>query len=722
LNEGSAGLAELNAKTKEYGGINQAAVTQGNLLAESINTSHLAMQGMGNTLTQEFAPVLTQMVDGFNTMIKSMLDSYNAGGVVKTAFDIITAAAGVLVDIFSFAKKSLTELFSSTGSAGFDWKGLIVGILEAVGTAIKGSIAIVVMLASAFKIGFEAITGYAQLWYANLRKNLEEAGLAIDEIKMQFGVWKRAVTDAFTQPWGTVAAQWDAGMAQIQSVVHRRGAAIVEEARKASNAAKDILAGANADGKSLADYFAHLDDKAPKGKSTGIEMPKIPTGDDIELGKTQKAKKGKKGEKGPSEIDIWKSDLADQLLLEKNWAVDEQAFSKAFWAEKINLTKTGSKEWLEIHRFMQTESKALGKEQKAEDLARIKEQIAAEIDAVKTTAAIARLGIEAKIDAASEEQKAGRISAVQLAQIKRDLNGVLIALDEELINREYALKLAGMKAELVVAHMAPAEKAKINKEIELLESQHQTALSVAGAKGSRERAKADAAVVDAQRARYAAMAKSFGDAIGQMVTFQKGFAATINGLWSSLMGSISQAISRMVQNWIVALATQQVATQAAHMREVLTHAKSGAAAAYHAVVGIPVVGPFLAPAAAAAAFTGIMAFSAEGGMDDVPYDNAPFLLHKNEMVLPAALANPMRNMLINGGSDGNGGGFGGLASNNNAPGAANDGGGSPGLTVNIHATDAESVRRLFANNSAALTHAIKKAHRNGMFTGSDAMR
>ena len=77
--------------------------------------------------------------------------------------------------------------------------------------------------------------------------------------------------------------------------------------------------------------------------------------------------------------------------------------------------------------------------------------------------------------------------------------------------------------------------------------------------------------------------------------------------------------------------------------------------AFKATVGIPIVGPILAPVAGATAFaatvameSGITAFSAAGGMGSVPYDNAPFLLHKNEMVLPAALANPMREMLLGG--------------------------------------------------------------------------
>lgn len=39
-------------------------------------------------------------------------------------------------------------------------------------------------------------------------------------------------------------------------------------------------------------------------------------------------------------------------------------------------------------------------------------------------------------------------------------------------------------------------------------------------------------------------------------------------------------------------------------------------------------------------------------MGDVPYDDAPFLLHKNEMVLPSDLASPLRSQLRSGGAFG----------------------------------------------------------------------
>jgi len=99
-----------------------------------------------------------------------------------------------------------------------------------------------------------------------------------------------------------------------------------------------------------------------------------------------------------------------------------------------------------------------------------------------------------------------------------------------------------------------------------------------------------------------------------------------------------------------AAATTGSITASTSLMQIAARAATAAAGAYSAVAAIPVVGPFLAPAMAAAALAGVLAlgnriFSAEGGWGKVPYDGAVTELHKDEMVLPATLANPLRDAL-----------------------------------------------------------------------------
>jgi hypothetical protein len=83
------------------------------------------------------------------------------------------------------------------------------------------------------------------------------------------------------------------------------------------------------------------------------------------------------------------------------------------------------------------------------------------------------------------------------------------------------------------------------------------------------------------------------------------------------------------------------------------------ASAWASISAIPVVGPFLAPAVAAGVLASVIAIganlsSAAGGWDQVPSDQVA-QLHKNEMVLPASIAGPLRGAIAGGGFGGSGG-------------------------------------------------------------------
>jgi hypothetical protein len=137
--------------------------------------------------------------------------------------------------------------------------------------------------------------------------------------------------------------------------------------------------------------------------------------------------------------------------------------------------------------------------------------------------------------------------------------------------------------------------------------------------------------------------------------------------------------------------------------EITADAATGFAGAFSAIASIPYVGPFLAPAIAAAAMGAIMAMmgklsSAAGGYWDVPHDQLA-QIHKNEMVLPAAHSQRLRSMIEGGeGLQGEG-----------------EGGGGSTINVNINAADAKSVERLFRNNGRAMVRTLKNQMRDFAF-------
>jgi hypothetical protein len=88
----------------------------------------------------------------------------------------------------------------------------------------------------------------------------------------------------------------------------------------------------------------------------------------------------------------------------------------------------------------------------------------------------------------------------------------------------------------------------------------------------------------------------------------------------------------------------------AALKSIAISAYEAAAGAYAAIASIPYIGPFLAPVVAAGALAAVFAFgknilSSKGGLDRVPADGTLAELHKDETVLPASYATPMRNLL-----------------------------------------------------------------------------
>jgi hypothetical protein len=133
------------------------------------------------------------------------------------------------------------------------------------------------------------------------------------------------------------------------------------------------------------------------------------------------------------------------------------------------------------------------------------------------------------------------------------------------------------------------------------------------------------------------------------------------------------------------------------LKEISTSAATAAAKAYNAVVGIPYVGPVLAPAAAAAAFAAVMAFggklpSSAGGLWNVPSDTMAFI-HKQETILPAHIAQPMRDFFTGGG--------------------ASSGGGGGNFAITIQAIDTQTGAQFLMNNAGAIAQGLAREMRNG---------
>lgn len=134
---------------------------------------------------------------------------------------------------------------------------------------------------------------------------------------------------------------------------------------------------------------------------------------------------------------------------------------------------------------------------------------------------------------------------------------------------------------------------------------------------------------------------AFSSAVTNMLRGGQSFGEAMRNVFASIAES---ALQNAVKN-IATMAMQSLAGDAIRSGEIKKDAGAGAAAAYKAVVGIPYVGPILAPIAAGVAYAGILAFeSAEGGYDIPGGVNPVVQTHQREMILPEEHADTIRSL------------------------------------------------------------------------------
>ena len=315
------------------------------------------------------------------------------------------------------------------------------------------------------------------------------------------------------------------------------------------------------------------------------------------------------------------------------------------------------------------------------------EAIKAMADKTKLEDAIAKASTEAQISD----------SKVLLASQKDDLErkvamGEISVVDEiklrkDMIATETALEVSAINAQITrwnqegTAHIAEVIKAEA--EIRKIKAQS----SEAGRKLEDQENQFRMKIMDQ-------MSSGWDTHLQKMMNGQESLKRGFTSMAQEMAGSMEKALIQMGLDFVKFQMLKKTETEKTHLETNFLAAKDAAGNAWSSAADIPVVGWILAPVAAAAAFAGVMAF-AEGGWDNVPSDQVA-MIHKQEMVLPAHIANPLRESLASGTMGGSGGG---------------------GDThVHISAVDRKSVERLFTQHGSALFKALGTHARNGRFS------
>ncbi|WP_297367298.1 phage tail tape measure protein [Acidocella sp.] len=298
-------------------------------------------------------------------------------------------------------------------------------------------------------------------------------------------------------------------------------------------------------------------------------------------------------------------------------------------------------------------------------------------DAAAAKKQIVQANYQAQVDQWNTEVAQGKMTKAQEVQNE-------ITAQQQM----YAADYAEAKAEADLAGLSVVAKAKAFNQIEVMQAQHNALMAQLNTELVQAQVELNKQLEDANKKAAEASRQAWLNAFAPITT---AFDASINGvlqgtetlkqaelkaaqsitlafidseakrLQAALVSNAQRLAQHLATEWGMTAATSagetaRVSVQTAGaeaskgvslttaLAQMNKYAAQAAGGAYAAVAGIPFVGPVLAPAAAATAYAGVMAFevlSAEGGMVIGAGENPLTQLHEKEMVLPAHIAQPL---------------------------------------------------------------------------------
>ncbi|MEO8804638.1 MAG: hypothetical protein ABI433_01035 [Burkholderiaceae bacterium] len=252
---------------------------------------------------------------------------------------------------------------------------------------------------------------------------------------------------------------------------------------------------------------------------------------------------------------------------------------------------------------------------------------------------------------AAESRRNLQMSGIELERVQVQESmalGTMSKQDGLEKERQFEVQMFGIRMAalnerkaLVDPEKDPIALAQINAQVEMLEGQHQLRLAQVRSQ----------AVLENNRYQtqfFSGMQASLETLLNRMLTGTLKMKDIFRSLFVSIGQTLAQTAAKMAADWLIAQIKMRIASKQTTLAELNNSAVAAAGAAYNAIVGIPYVGPFLAPAAAAVAYAGVMAFgataSAEGGYDIPASVNPIVQTHAREMILPAKHADVIRNL------------------------------------------------------------------------------
>ena len=247
----------------------------------------------------------------------------------------------------------------------------------------------------------------------------------------------------------------------------------------------------------------------------------------------------------------------------------------------------------------------------------------------------------AETKAATDAYNADMEAIANMTGFKKGNSEAQLAATLAAVDKELKAKLAALEKErAALEKMGKDIRPLLDKEVELTQEAENKKKAITDASDKHQE--------EMHKKTLDGMTQNWDRGVQAMLHHQMTFSQGVRSASKQMEDQFERSVINMGLQWIKGMLLQMITSKTAHESQNMMDAKDAYSGAYKATVGIPYVGPFLAPAAGAAAFAAVMAFAEQGY--DVPAGVNPVTqLHAKEMVLPAALAEGVRNMTAQGG-------------------------------------------------------------------------
>jgi hypothetical protein len=375
------------------------------------------------------------------------------------------------------------------------------------------------------------------------------------------------------------------------------------------------------------------------------------------------AAENSKASSGGDKSDVvqqWQQELDNLKSLQQNWTTWSVSKDYEFWNEKLAKTREGTAEWYSVMEKMGSLWQQMTEMQEKELAQQAKNEEAISAGRAAMARDDAQTAIKLEEGKISTLYNLGKISASQKYEL----------LKQE-YDKEYQLEVDAYYQELAKlqerGEATLAQQVKVWEQIEKAHNQYLVKMQ-----------KDEDSYLAGLKTKWDGYATMVGNELTSVLFSHQTMLQTMQKLTERAFSYlIDTALKGLVNAWIKSEAAKTAATTAGtaarttaetagesagfmakismSLKSIMADASKAAAGAYAAVADIPIIGPILAPEAAAVAFAAVAAFgsglpSAAGGWE-VPQDTLA-MVHKNEMILPADISGGLKGMIGQGGGSG----------------------------------------------------------------------